>query len=97
MGLMSFDLGIYFLFGKSNTLKKFAKLIKNKHRKSKDLSLSIGHALAHDEAKLLKNFLLKDLPEITECKITEIGSGIGVHVGPGAIVVGVQCQSEIKF
>ena len=86
-----------FLFGKSNTLEKFAKLIKNKHKKSKDLSLSIGHALAHDEAKLLKNFLLKDLPEITECKITEIGSGIGVHVGPGAIVVGVQCQSEIKF
>ena len=35
---------------------------------------------------------MQDIPNTYECKITELGSAIGVHGGPGAIAIGVQNQ-----
>ncbi len=81
-----------FLFGRKNVLRKFSKFI-SKHHDNDEIIISIGHACSLENAKLLKSYLMLDLPKTTECKITELGSAIGVHGGPGAIVVGVQSQN----
>ena len=84
----------HFLFGKKDVLRKFSKFISKRHNKDKKFTISIGHACALDKAELLKSYFTLDLPEAAECKITELGSAIGVHVGLGAIVIGIQTQPD---
>ena len=79
-----------FLFGKNRILKKFAKYIAENISYSKKVNISIGHAIAYEDAKTLKKFLETEIEKINEFKITELGTAIGVHGGPGAIMVGVQ-------
>ena len=79
-----------FLFGKNRILKKFAKYIAENISYSKKVNISIGHAIAYEDAKTLKKFLETEIEQINESKITELGTAIGVHGGPGAIMVGVQ-------
>ena len=79
-----------FLFGKNRILKKFAKYIAENTSYSKKVNISIGHAIAYEDAKTLKKFLETEIEKINEFKITELGTAIGVHGGPGAIMVGVQ-------
>ena len=79
-----------FLFGKNRILKKFAKYIAENTSYSKKVNISIGHAIAYEDAKTLKKFLETEIEQINEFKITDLGTAIGVHGGPGAIMVGVQ-------
>lgn len=79
-----------FLFGKNHILKRFAKYIAKNTSCNKKINISIGHAIAYEDAKTLKKFLETEIEQINELKITELGTAIGVHGGPGAIVVGVQ-------
>ena len=79
-----------FLFGKNRILKRFAKYIAKNTSCNKKINISIGHAIAYEDAKTLKKFLETEIEQINEFKITELGTAIGVHGGPGAIMVGVQ-------
>ena len=79
-----------FLFGKNHILKRFATYIAKNTSYNKKINISIGHAIAYEDAKTLKKFLETEIEQINELKITELGTAIGVHGGPGAIVVGVQ-------
>jgi len=79
-----------FLFGKNHILKRFAKYIAKNTSCNKKINISIGHAIAYEDAKTLKKFLETEIEQINEFKITELGTAIGVHGGPGAIMVGVQ-------
>jgi DegV family protein with EDD domain len=79
-----------FLFGKNHILKRFAKYIAKNTSYNKKINISIGHAIAYEDAKTLKKFLETEIEQINEFKITELGTAIGVHGGPGAIMVGVQ-------
>ena len=79
-----------FLFGKNHILKRFAKYIAKNTSCNKKINISIGHAIAYEDAKTLKKFLETEIEQINELKITELGTAIGVHGGPGAIMVGVQ-------
>jgi len=81
-----------FLLGKKNILRKASKYIAGQTTNTGKVSLSIAHALSVKEAETLKSYLMQDIPNACECKITELGSGIGVHGGPGAIAIGVQNQ-----
>tara|TARA_B100001059_G_scaffold43784_1_gene36101 strand:+ start:1457 stop:3265 length:1809 start_codon:yes stop_codon:yes gene_type:complete len=79
-----------FLFGKNRILKRFAKYIAKNTSCNKKINISIGHAIAYEDAKTLKKFLETEIEQINEFKITKLGTAIGVHGGPGAIMVGVQ-------
>ena len=79
-----------FLFGKNHILKRFARYIAINTKKNKKIDISIGHAVAYEDAKTLEKFLEDEIEQINESKITELGTAIGVHGGPGAIMVGVQ-------
>jgi DegV family protein with EDD domain len=78
------------LLGRRNSLPAFARFIANRVDSGLKLRVSIAHAICEDEAVQLKSLLLKRLPSVHSCEITELGAAIGVHGGPGCIVVGVQ-------
>ena len=54
------------------------------------LRVAIGHALCEPEAVELESMLRKELPATTRTYITDLGTAIGVHGGPGTLVVAVQ-------
>ena len=84
---------ICFLFGKKNLIKKLANYIAKYANQSNVVNISIGHAIAEKEALDLKKYLQSKVPNVSEFKVTELGTAIGVHGGPGAIVIGVQILS----
>lgn len=78
------------LFGKKNVLRKYASYIEKNSPKNKKLRIAIGHALCQSKADELQNLLFQKMDNILSCRITDLGAAIGVHGGPGALVVGVQ-------
>jgi hypothetical protein len=47
-----------------------------------------------DQARELVSMLHERLPLIVNCQVTNLGSAVGAHGGPGTLVVGVQEQFE---
>lgn len=78
------------LFGRRNRLGKFARFISKRVGNGEKLKLGIGHALCEEEARQLERLLLEYLPGTVSCNVTSLGSALGVHAGPGSIVVAVQ-------
>ena len=52
--------------------------------------MSISHALCLDDARRCETLLKALLPSVANSSISELGSSIGVHGGPGTIVVALQ-------
>lgn len=78
------------LFGREDRVSKFARLISKRLDKRAKLTIAIGHALCEDDAVELERLLQGALPNIVRSFVTPLGSGIGVHGGPGTIAVAVQ-------
>ena len=76
--------------GRQNLLPKFARYIARRSDQIGKLRLAIGHALCEDEAIRLQELLLDLLPMIRRCPIMGLGSALGVHGGPGTLIVAVQ-------
>lgn len=79
-----------FAFGTRNRTEKFAKHLIARARSMGPVRLAIGHAACPDEAKKLEALLRAGLPDIERLTVTELGSGLGAHTGPGALVVALQ-------
>jgi DegV family protein with EDD domain len=77
-------------FGRRNTVAKFAKSLVRKARSKGPLSVAVGHAAYHDGADELEKLLRRDLPQIKRLTKAELGSALGVHTGPGALIVAMQ-------
>ncbi len=77
------------LLGRENTIPRFARFISKKVDDTARLKMSIGHAVCEEEAQKLRKFLQNELPNIDSPTVCELGSALGVHGGPGTIVVGV--------
>ena len=52
--------------------------------------ISIGHAICPEKADRLTKLLRDSDLEISRISVCELGSAIGVHGGPGTLVVGIQ-------
>jgi DegV family protein with EDD domain len=76
--------------GRRNRLPRFAKYIARRVPRDRPLRISIGHAMCHDEALELEALLNASLPGLSSSSVTSLGSAVGVHGGPGSLVVGVQ-------
>ncbi len=79
-----------FAFGTGNRTKKFARHMIRRLKSSGPITLAIGHADCPDEAGKLVQLLKDALPQINRLAVTALGSGLGAHTGPGALVVAVQ-------
>ena len=82
--------GSGFAFGRRNRTRKFAQHVTQQARAMDALNLAIGHASCPDDARELEAHLRRELPDIKRVSVTEIGAGLGVHTGPGALVVALQ-------
>jgi len=76
--------------GRHKLLPKFARYIAKHSDRNGKLRLAIGHALCEDDARKLEKLLRDRLPGVSESAITDLGSALGVHGGPGTLVVAVQ-------
>ena len=79
-----------FAFGKRNTVAKFARSLIRNARSKGPLNIAVGHSAFPDGARKLEQLLRRDLPQIERLTSAELGSALGVHVGPGALIVAMQ-------
>lgn len=84
------------LLGGKGRLPRFARFVARRSSQSRPLRVAIGHAVCHDEALELEALLLARLPNIQSTSITNLGSAVGVHGGPGTLVVGIQEHLELE-
>ncbi|MEM9688656.1 MAG: hypothetical protein AAF917_04185, partial [Pseudomonadota bacterium] len=67
-----------------------ARFVAKRSPAGKRLDLSIAHALAPDDAEIMAEQFRQDIKDIRRLTISELGTAIGVHGGPGTLVVSTQ-------
>ena len=83
-----------FLLGRSNRVPKFARFVAKRTPDLGTVDIAIGHAVAEDDAVKLGEELRARLPSVRRVTISELGTAIGVHGGPGTLVVSTQPASD---
>lgn len=83
-----------FQVGRRNKLRRFARYVARKSVRDRALHVAVGHALNPDGAEQLAELLRDEVENIARLNITEIGSALGVHAGPGTLVVATQPQVD---
>lgn len=81
--------------GRGWPLKRFARYI-SRNVPAGNLRFMIAHAECEDRAAELGQLLTDNLPGAVCRGITPLGTALGVHAGPGAIVVGVQKLIDVE-
>lgn len=79
-----------FLFGKRNRLPKFSRYVARRTPSGRPLRVAVGHALCPDDALELERLLRQKLPSIRKLSLTDPGAALGVHGGPGMLIVATQ-------
>jgi len=77
------------LWGKKNLRSRFAKLICRRLRSDARYRMIIGHGSAEDAARELQREILALTNNVDATEIATLGPALGVHGGPGMLVVGV--------
>ena len=83
-----------FLFGRRNRIKRFARYVAKRTPASASLDVAIGHAVCRDDALELDRELRGHFDNIHRTTITDIGAALGVHGGPGTLIVATQPYSR---
>ncbi len=78
------------LYGKKNIAQKLGKVVLNKLDNQKEYIISVGHCYCEEEGKKLLDSLTSSGHNIKTSYLLEVGGALGVHAGPGALVVGAQ-------
>jgi DegV family protein with EDD domain len=79
-----------FAFGQRNKVGKFARSLARQARGLGPLNVAIGHSAYPEGAGELEQLLRRDLPQIERLTTAHLGSALGVHTGPGALIVSLQ-------
>ena len=77
------------LFGSKNRVKKLTNLLLKKHSPKFNYNINIAHSECMNEANELVALLKNKYNNIQNIPIFELGCALGVHTGPGALVVGI--------
>jgi len=83
-----------FLFGRRNRIKRFARYVAKRTPAADSLDIAIGHAVCRDDAAELERELRGHFDNIHRTTITDIGAALGVHGGPGTLIVATQPYSR---
>ena len=78
------------LVGRRARVRRFAGFVARRTRGPGPWRIAVGHANAPEDAEVLMAALRERLPNVAQSFITEIGTALGVHGGPGTLVVGTQ-------
>jgi DegV family protein with EDD domain len=83
-----------FLFGRKNRVRRFARYVARNTPAADALDVAIGHAVCRDDAVALENEMRRLFDNIHRTTITDIGAALGVHGGPGTLIVATQPYSR---
>ena len=75
------------LLGRRHRITKLVRFIAARIKEGEAIEISIGHAICPDDAEMLATGLRKSIATIDKLKICDMGTGIGVHGGPGTLIV----------
>jgi uncharacterized protein len=78
------------LFGRRNLTAKFARFVRRRIANGSRWRLAVGHANAPAEAAKLRDAIVAERDDIETEFVIPIGTALGVHGGPGCLVVSVQ-------
>jgi hypothetical protein len=78
-----------FLVGRHHRIKRFARHVA-KRAPAGAVEVGIGHAICEKDAHELERYLRQRIPNIAKLVVTGLGPGIGVHGGPGTLLVSVR-------
>jgi len=75
------------LLGRRNRISRFAQFVASHVNDGESVEIGIGQAICPDDAEELALELKQRITSIDELKICGLGTGIGVHGGPGTLIV----------
>jgi DegV family protein with EDD domain len=78
------------LFGRGNLHSRFAGLVRRRMRDDIGYRVAVGHANAESEGRQLLDEICEGLENIHARYLMPLGTALGVHGGPGMLVVGLQ-------
>ncbi len=79
-----------FLIGRDRLVERFATWVARRSRHLDSARASVGHALRADDAEHLQAALQQRISGLVDAPpIAELGSALGVHGGPGTLVVAI--------
>jgi DegV family protein with EDD domain len=78
------------LFGRENLVDKFARYLVRRAAAGKRYRVAVGHCNDPGSGNALLERLRAGIPELESALLTEVGSALGVHAGPGGLVVAIQ-------
>ena len=78
------------LLGKSDMVGKFARFVLKRLDRRRAWRLIVAHGNSPEAGAALREALVAGLPDVQASWLVELGPALGVHAGPGALVVGAQ-------
>ena len=78
------------LFGRRNITVRFARHIAKLIRNEGPMVVAIGHAVSPDKLEKMEDVLRKDTSNIEVLCKAELGTALGVHGGPGTLMIATQ-------
>ena len=78
-----------FLVGRHKRIERFARHVARRAPAGR-VEVGIGHAICKEDALELERQLRRLIPDIEKLVVTGLGPGIGVHGGPGSLLVSVR-------
>ena len=79
-----------YIVGKSDLIAKFAQHIERRVRGDRPVVVAVGHAMSPESAAELGRLLKQTIPNIRRLSVAELGTALGVHGGPGTLVIATQ-------
>ncbi|MFU8878064.1 MAG: DAK2 domain-containing protein, partial [Wenzhouxiangellaceae bacterium] len=76
--------------GRKRALAAFGRYLARRLQADEVYRILISHTDCPEDAGRLKELLLEAHPQIDACWIEEASPAVGVHAGPGALIVGIQ-------
>ena len=78
------------LWGSKNIEQKVYKFIFKKFDQNKRYRIIISHSNCLEKANTLSEQLKEYFVNLDFCNIEKLGCALGVHAGPGSLLVGIQ-------
>jgi DegV family protein with EDD domain len=75
------------LFGYRNRITRFGRYVASKIPAGESVEIGIGQAICPEDAEELAQVIRDEVPLISALKISSLGTAIGVHGGPGTLIV----------
>jgi uncharacterized protein len=78
------------LFGRRNPYRRFGRLLRRRLDPARRWRIGISHANVPEGAAQVRDAIAKGLPQAEILPVIPLGTALGVHGGPGCVVVAAQ-------